>query len=504
MKKITLVLSMLLTMVFAYSQTPNTWTQKADLGRIGRNSAVGFSIGNKGYIGTGTDYSYISQKDFWEYDPVTNSWTQKADFGGGGRYGAAGFSIGSKGYIGTGHSRDFWEYDPHSNEWTQKIDFGGPDLFGAAGFSIGNKGYIGTGYSYGGNKYVKDFWEYDPSTDTWTKKADFRGVSRWKAVGFSIGNKGYIGTGSQENYIYYNDFWEYDPAANTWTQKADFGGGSRLGAVGFSISSKGYIGTGQKDSNPFLKDFWEYDPHTNKWTQKTDFGGEERSKAVGFSIGSKGYIGTGNGKYNVLTDFWEYTPEENTGCQAPSALIVPFISDTTAVLKWTLPATPVNGFDIVYHVIGSTPVRKRHATGSTTHIAIGNLQPGTIYRWKIRSDCTADTTKWINGPHFTTTSSALTSLNAAAVKSNNVSVQVIPNPNNGNFTIQMHLPAKAALTTLSVYNNSGVMIWQQDAGMLSGSVTRNIELKSKLPTGVYVLIIQSGNTQWTQKIIVDK
>ena len=32
-----------------------------------------------------------------------NTWKKKADFGGGARYGAVGFSIGSKGYIGTGY-----------------------------------------------------------------------------------------------------------------------------------------------------------------------------------------------------------------------------------------------------------------------------------------------------------------------------------------------------------------------------------------------------------------
>ena len=36
--------------------------------------------------------------------PATNTWTQKADFGGAGRYYATGFSIGSKGYIGTGYT----------------------------------------------------------------------------------------------------------------------------------------------------------------------------------------------------------------------------------------------------------------------------------------------------------------------------------------------------------------------------------------------------------------
>ena len=86
------------------------WTQKADFGGTARSGAVGFSIGSKGYIGTGG----IGVKDFWEYDSAINIWTQKADFGGTARSGAVGFSIGSKGYIGTGSTaaKDFWEYDP--------------------------------------------------------------------------------------------------------------------------------------------------------------------------------------------------------------------------------------------------------------------------------------------------------------------------------------------------------------------------------------------------------
>ena len=40
--------------------------RKADFAGTARNSAVGFSIGNKGYIGTGHNYSYfrISKKIF--------------------------------------------------------------------------------------------------------------------------------------------------------------------------------------------------------------------------------------------------------------------------------------------------------------------------------------------------------------------------------------------------------------------------------------------------------
>jgi hypothetical protein len=48
----------------------------------------------------------LEAEDFWEYDPATNTWKKKMDLGNGTsdnyRYGAVGFSIGTKGYIGTG------------------------------------------------------------------------------------------------------------------------------------------------------------------------------------------------------------------------------------------------------------------------------------------------------------------------------------------------------------------------------------------------------------------
>lgn len=71
----------------------------------------------------------------------SNRWIRKADFGGVGRYSAVGFSIGIKGYILTGksghYSRDLLEYDPSSNTWTRKADFPGTPRDRAVGFSIG-------------------------------------------------------------------------------------------------------------------------------------------------------------------------------------------------------------------------------------------------------------------------------------------------------------------------------------------------------------------------------
>ncbi|MCF8256831.1 MAG: hypothetical protein K9J06_04730 [Flavobacteriales bacterium] len=284
---------------------PDSWTQKADLGAIGRIGAVSFSIGMKGYVVTGSVGGNYT-KDTWEFDPSNNSWTQKADFGGTGRMVAAGFSIGTKGYVGTGYdpsqTKDFWEFDPVANTWTQKADFGGTARTSAIGFSIGAKGYIGVGNAQ--SPPANDFWEYDPGTDIWTQKADFAGSQRYYATGFSIGNKGYIGTGFNNNPPAFSDFWEYDPTTDNWTQKADFGGTARIQATGFSIGNKGYIGAGY-DYTSTTNDFWEYDPNSNSWTKKADFGGTARSFSTGFSIGSKGYMGTGSDGSDQK-DFWEY------------------------------------------------------------------------------------------------------------------------------------------------------------------------------------------------------
>ena len=277
----------------------NGWTQKTDFGGTARDMAVSFSIGDKGYIGTG----YV--QDFWEYDPETDSWTQKADFPGALRDDAVGFSINNKGYIGTGrginNEKDFWEYDPETDSWTQKADFSGEARYNAVGFSIGNKGYIGMGT--GNDVLFQDFWEYDPETDSWTQKANFAGEARSLALGFSIDSKGYIGAGYylQNNRLsYYSDFWEYDPNIDRWTKKADFPGRVYEVAVSFSIGNRGYIGSDFYNGN-----FWVYNQASNRWNRSVDFPGEERRYgAVGFSIGDKGYIGN-----SLFKEFWEFSPE---------------------------------------------------------------------------------------------------------------------------------------------------------------------------------------------------
>lgn len=81
--------------------------------------------GTDGYLGMGFNYPnspsapYSIFKDFWKYDSNNDSWIQLPDFPGGKLYEGVSFAIGNKGYVGMGSDNAlaalnyvdmFWEY----------------------------------------------------------------------------------------------------------------------------------------------------------------------------------------------------------------------------------------------------------------------------------------------------------------------------------------------------------------------------------------------------------
>ena len=540
-----LIIAFLANPLKSYSQAPDTWAQKADFGGVARVRAVGFSIGDKGYIGTG--WTIATEKDdFWEYDPASDSWSQKVDFPGNPMDGAVGFGIGTKGYIGTGHStltqKDFYEFDPAANTWTKKADFGGGNRSYAVGFSIGNKGYIGTGVTPLAN--FKDFWEYDPLLDTWTKKADFGGVPRYGAVGFSISGKGYLGTGTDGGNGFV-DFWEYDPVLDTWTQKMNFKGASRYNAVAFSIGNKGFLGTG-REGGTMYKDFWEYDPLANTWTKRANFTGGIREQAVGFSIGDKGYLGTGNNS-GLFKDFREYTPgctglivfadtdtdsfgdaasslflsdceipsgfvENSLDCNDVNASVNPSISevcfnnvddncsgttdeDCVCEIPQNLGTSNItfSSAQLDWDVAsGAISYKFRYKVNNTdgwttmnsnsTTKNITMLQPNTKYVWQVKSKCASN-------PTVTSGWSAKQIFTTPPLKSSpgylrGNSFDLYPNPSANNVTIHFNL-VQASMVTIRILDGTGkAIVPGRPQAMEMGEHALSIDIRKFLP-GIY-------------------
>jgi hypothetical protein len=285
-----------------------TWVQKADMPDPnppnGRGLGIGFSIGNKGFMGMGTDNG-SDYDDLYAYDPSTDSWTKKSSLGIGLEQLVC-MVINNKAYVGIGESRQlaantnqFFEYDPQADSWTRKADFPGTLRRGAFGLAIGNMGYLGFGYDQGAAA-LNDFWQYDPASDTWIKKSNFPGnVIPASVFGFTLDNTtGYIGTIGNYDPLLTN-FWQYLPTTDTWTQKNNFPGQGFYNPSSMVINGNGYVMGGIEN--------WLYNPATDSWTQKAFFG--ERIGGSTFVIGGYGYFGLGSGIPGFQhSDLWRFSP----------------------------------------------------------------------------------------------------------------------------------------------------------------------------------------------------
>jgi hypothetical protein len=488
MKKTQIILALSLLLSASVSAI-DTWTQKADFGGAIRHWAACFSIGSKGYIGTGYGGG-VYRQDVWEYDPALDVWTQVANFGGGTRYKATGFSIGSKGYICAGvtssavQKKDLWEYDPVANTWTAKTDFGGLAREEATAFVIGTKAYMGTGKA--GTTYKVDMWEYDQSTNAWIQKLNYPfSLGTAAAVSFSIGGFGYLGTGhnTTSGNVY---FYKYDPSVNSWSAVANISGGGFDGAIAFAIGGKGYVGIGRTAST-YNPAFYEYDPIADGWTPKTNFAGGGRYQGVGFAIGSVGYVGTGIDGSAEYHDFYEWK-----NCSAA-------------------PATPSA-------ITGSTTI----CTGTTNNYSVPAVSGATSYTWTLPGGWTGSSvTNSISTLAGSTSGSFVINVTAnnpcgsSTQQSITVSVSVCtgiedqkienefsiyPNPAANDVTLEVSEKIKNA--TIKIINNIGQVVFEEKMTGTGTAATKHIDI-SNYSKGVYTISIEGNETKAVKKLVVN-
>jgi N-acetylneuraminic acid mutarotase len=311
--------------------TIGNWINWSDFPGKARSAAVAFSIGNRGYVGTGQyKSSNYLLSDFYAFNPDNGSWTQVAGLPDSAqRFDAVAFTINNKAYVGLGknvqdYKKDFWVYDPETNVWTplkplntDEEDHAGPSArVGAVAFTIGNIGYVGTGFD---GADLLDIWAFDPGTNTWSRKANFHNTVR-EAVAFVIDGEGYIVTGLHSS-VANEFFYKYDPSTDAWTalhpiyntDNETFDDDyeiKRSAAVGFVVNNKAYVATGSYGQSP-RSDVWEYNPRTDRWIKKTSMEGDNPSRedAVAFVLANgRAFVATGLSSSSYCQDTWEFQP----------------------------------------------------------------------------------------------------------------------------------------------------------------------------------------------------
>lgn len=347
------------------------WNSKSPYPSFARHRCAAFSIGNKGYMGTGHINSgtiSMAYTDWWEFDPSSNSWTQKADYPQP-RFACAGFTIGNKGYLGGGNEQnfgnrdEFYEFNPITNVWTPKATL--PIANGGGfGFAINGVGYMALSGS---------LYSYNITTDTWAFVpcgVPFQNYSS----GFVINNKVYVlPTYSQTLYV-------FDPATGITTTKANFIGEARYAACSFAVRGQGYIGLGYGTSTGnVVKDFYFYDPILDVWdTIPKTFPGVRRNYVPSFVIGDNAYFGTGSNGTN-LGDIWGYEWKLSVGIveQSQANAITLFPNPTQDIIhiilsEETLASKPL----LKLFQLDGQEVFSKSLTEKEAHINISELAQG--------------------------------------------------------------------------------------------------------------------------------
>ena len=326
-----------------------------------RIGAIAFVIGDKAYIGGGSNPGWSEHKDLWEYSAATG-WTQRANMPANIERGTS-FALDGKGYVISSAGTQLWCYDPAMDTWTTKAPYPGGSRIGAVAFAKDGKGWVGTGirngtertptfFAYdpasdswspalpmwdpwgrsdavavmhGGKAYViggkaglnsdqpvAEIWELGPTTalvpGTWVQRPYLPAAPRERPVTFVINDILYLGGGKTQNGNWLTELWSYDPGARTWTPRTAMPSEALAGAqVAAAANGKGYMLI-----NATANNFWAYDPGTDQWSPRADMPGGGRSRPVGFGLDGRIFIGTGTINGVRQKDLWAYDPQTNS------------------------------------------------------------------------------------------------------------------------------------------------------------------------------------------------
>ena len=346
MKKHVLLCALLLSFSFLVAQDWETMASLPGGFSDARHHPVTFSIGDFGYLLTGSTNTTNQTSDFMRYDAINDTWESLPNFPGLARSFSYGVARGPKAYIGFGRRangdplKDLWEYDSELEEWTQLTSCPCVGRWHPAFLQVGDKIFMGMGNN---PTNLRDWWEYDIPTDTWTQKDDLPGLSRHHPYHFGIGDKAYVGFGhgNSVNGVLqiYDDWYEFDPATDEWTQLSDFPGEGRVAGTQFDYDGKGYVLSGQGEDHQNLDDgeFWEYDPLTDEWTQLLSHPGGGRWAPGSFVIDNYVYFMCGLSDFGLESDMmrFELEPLSTSTSDFSVTPISVFPNPATSIISFT-------------------------------------------------------------------------------------------------------------------------------------------------------------------------
>ena len=175
--------------------------------------------------------------------------------------------------------------------------------------------------------------------------------------------------------------------------------------------------------------------------------------------------------------------ESGVPCDAPTALTVSNITETSADVSW-------NGTSACYQVrLNGGPEEITNATSKS----FTNLTASTNYTLEVRAVCPNSQSEWINTSFTTLAASGLADAESGAIKA-----MIYPNPAKDKATLS--LTGLTANAKIIVSDLQGRIIQTED--LQAGTETYELNT-SNYASGVYYIHIQCGKDTNTQKLVIE-
>lgn len=149
-----------------------------------------------------------------------------------------------------------------------------------------------------------------------------------------------------------------------------------------------------------------------------------------------------------------------------------------------------------------------NVAATATSYTVNGLLPSQKYQWEIRTKCGGGSqSNWSSAVKFKTASAKIGDLvtDAPAGISGDPVINLYPNPNHGNFNLEMELPsAEDQSATMQIFNALGLLIQTRDVSIQNNLLRESLSLDGGLAAGNYLIRIITGEQVYTSRFILQR
>lgn len=172
-------------------------------------------------------------------------------------------------------------------------------------------------------------------------------------------------------------------------------------------------------------------------------------------------------------------------CSPPGGVGASLITTNSAKISWTTEPAATK-YQIQYRPLGAGVWQKKNVTGVSKTLT--GLTANTTYQYKVKSICGAENSDFSAIQTFTT-------LPLKSGEENHIQCIIYPNPNNGNFEIEI-AAAEFEKNELNIFNIQGQIIYNSE---LNNGVN---SIKLIIPVGLYYVQISNPNQIIVKQLVI--